>query len=368
MIAKRARTWLRGGSLMILLLGASLFRAQAQTVQFSLPSFAYDVIYLTDYVDVTTQTLKSSIPDFSGTLQTTTPNLSIYLVADAYVTLRGGSKQQVAQVVTRTFTLNGVLTISSGDLARGSTGVIQVSAYSEGPGKQALLDAVTNSGQPTAPVGTYEIDLYAYAGSFFPSPQPAARPLGQFTKIINVRASNTNEFAVTLIDPQPGASVPTTLPTFTWSSSNPTNTIFVYENLPIYHSPQEAITGIPYLKTEVGGGVSTLTYPPNAPRRLQQGKSYYWFVQTDVQTNRGTETRQSEIRLFRVQLSDPLSNNVDRLLNNLGSGIAGTYGTLLSLGWTPARVTLDGKTLSLDDLNALLGTLNEQKIKDFHVE
>jgi hypothetical protein len=162
---------------------------------------------------------------------------------------------------------------------------------------------------------------------------------------------------VTLIDPLPGAVLASLFPTFSWTSEKPEVTLFVYEKRPIHRSPEEAITGIPYLKQELSGG-QTFTYPPDAPRRLENGRSYYWFVETSVTTNRGVEKRQSEIRLFRVRLDNTLGQTVEQLFNSMGGQGAGTIGTLMQMGWLPSgSVTLDGRTLTRDELIALFNKL-----------
>jgi len=355
-----------------LIAGMSVCSSQSQ-IQITIPSFDYDVIYLTDYIDFATQKLATSIPNFSGEIVNAgSTTQTFWLRAEAKIQLSGKGVEDLATVATENITLaaGARISLSSSDLRRGSTGAIQVKAgsagYAEGAGKKSLEDAVSNSGQSTAPVGVYTIFVYAYPTPYSASPSTSSA-LGRASRTINVRNSSPNEVSVNLIDPQPGAVVPTTLPTFSWTSPNPKNTIYVYEKLPIHRSPQEAITGIPYLKKELQGA-STLTYPTDAARRLEQNKSYYWFVETEVTTDRGSEKRRSEIQLFRIVLENPLARAVERLLGNLGSNVSGTYATLQSIGWIPNKVTLDGKVLSADELNALAGQLTELNVKEARAE
>jgi hypothetical protein len=348
---------------LLLMAGSLTTFGQTYRVEINLPAFDYDVIYFTDFIDIASQKLASNIPNFSGDVRTNPSggNILIYLTADAYIQLKGKSKLLLAHVETKD------LTLSSRDLQRGSTGAISLkdgsAGYSEGPGRKELEDAISNSGITTVPVGTFSLVVK----SFLNGTPSSGADIGATTRDIVVRNSSPDEVQVNLIDPQPGATVATTLPTFSWNSPNPKVTLYVFEKLPIHRSPQEAITGIPHLKKELVG-VSTYTYPPDASRRLEQNKSYYWYVETDVTTNRSTEKRKSEPWLFRIRTEDPLARAIERLLGNLGSNVSGTYSTLQAMGWIPNKITLDGKVLTAEELTALANQLNEQSVQSVRAE
>ena len=343
-------------------IGLSTSKAQTIThVDFDLPSFNYDVIYLADFIDVTSNKLAQNIPNFSGTIRANGVG-QIMLDATALVQFKGDpSPEELVFAETEPFTINFTRTLTSSDLAAGSVSDIKIkgSPYRE---NQSLRDRIQNYAKqiPTAPVGQYILRLEAYSVT---SSGDKGTLLGSIQKIISVRNASPDEVQVNLIDPQPGAVVSTTLPTFSWTSPNPDVTLFVYEKLPIYQSLEEAITGIPFLKQEVNGP-QTFTYPANAPRRLEQNKSYVWFVQAAVTTNRQTVQRQSEVRLFRIQLDNRANQEVSDIMNGFGGSAAGTFSTLESIGWIPTgTITLDGKPVTLDDLKALVSKLTSQNIK-----
>jgi len=343
-------------------IGLSTSKAQTIThVDFDLPSFNYDVIYLADFIDVTSNKLAQNIPNFSGTIRANGVG-QIMLDATALVQFKGDpSPEELVFAETEPFTINFTRTLTSSDLAAGSVSDIKIkgSPYRE---NQSLRDRIQNYAKqiPTAPVGQYILRLEAYSVT---SSGDKGTLLGSIQKIISVRNASPDEVQVNLIDPQPGAVVSTTLPTFSWTSPNPDVTLFVYEKLPIYQSLEEAITGIPFLKQEVNGP-QTFTYPANAPRRLEQNKSYVWFVQAAVTTNRQTVQRQSEVRLFRIQLDNRANQEVSDIMNGFGGSAAGTFSTLESIGWIPTgTITLDGKPVTLDDLKALVAKLTSQNIK-----
>lgn len=341
----------------LMMFGFSNSRAQITHVDFDLPSLDYDVIYLADFIDVTSNKLASSIPNFSGTIRAD-GNGQIMLDIGASIQLRGeSSPEQLVFAETEPFTINGSRTISSSDLAAGSLSDIKIKGnpYSE---NQSLRDRITNYARefPTAPVGQYIIQMTAF--SVIGGQKGSV--LGSTQKTITVRNASPDEVQVNLIDPQPGAVIATQFPTFSWTSANPNVTLFVYEMLPVYQSLQEAVTGIPYLKQDVSGA-QTFTYPATTSRLLEQNKSYVWFVQTSVTTNRQTVQKQSEVRLFRIQLDNRADQDISNLMNDFGGNAAGTFATLQSIGWIPiGTMTLDGKPLTLDDLKALVAKLTAQ--------
>jgi hypothetical protein len=333
-------------------------RAAAQTtVEFSLQFPSYDVIYLSDFLDPTTGKISSAVPNMSFEMRTNPPGqvVNIKLEINAEIQLRGEAapeKLLTRAAVTRPFDLNGYRIITSRDLSGGLSD-IKVDDYLENESaKKKLEDHAKRF--PTAPVGTYRFTVRALSGV-------TGAELGKDEKTITVSNASASEVQVTLIDPLPGAVLASLFPTFSWTSEKPEVTLYVYEKRPVHRSPEEAITGIPYLKQTLQGA-QTFTYPADAARRLENGKGYYWFVETSVTTNRGVEKRQSEIRFFRVRLDNTLGQTVEQVFNSLGGRGAGTISTLLQMGWVPSGpVTLDGRTLSREELVALFNKLVNER-------
>ncbi|MEK6565572.1 MAG: hypothetical protein AABZ41_02580 [Bacteroidota bacterium] len=338
---------------------AAIGQTPITSVQFELPAFNYDVLYLADFIDVGTQKLASNIPDFSGSI-IPLPSGSqgqIYITAKASIQLQGDPAPiELIRVATRLFRLGpGARTFSARDLAKGSTSDIQVDDP-QTVEDRSQRDRLEKYGErfPTAPVGQYVLDIEARSGTTV---------LGRIRKTIRIRNASPDEVVVTLLDPQPGAVISSIAPTFSWSSPNPKIKLSVYEKLPVHQTPQEATTGIPYLAVELNG-LSTLTYPANAPRRLEQNRTYVWFVETEVTTNRGPVRRRSELNVFRIQLSNPQQQAVEQLFNGLGSSAQGTYATLQGIGWLPSgEISLDGKRLTRDELAGLITKTAGQSIQ-----
>ena len=344
----------------IILISLSTARAQKIThVDIDLPSLDYDVIYLGDFIDVTSNKLSKDVPNFSGTIRTNN-NVSGYIVLDitALVQLKGDpGPQELVFAETQPFFVPGTRNLTAGDLAAGSVSDIDIkgSPYRENAALRKRIEDYAKQ-LPTAPVGQYTLQFVVYDSSM-------TNVIGRVQKVVTIRNASPDEVQINLIDPQPGAVIPTTVPTFSWTSPNPKVTLFVYEKLRIHQTPQEAITGNPYLKLEVNGA-QTVTYPPDAQRRLEQNKSYVWFVEAGVTTNRQTVEKRSEVRLFRIRSTNQESQGVSDLMNNFGSAAAGTFSTLQNIGWVPTGgITLDGKPVTLDDIKSLVAKLGAQNIQ-----
>ncbi len=346
----------------IVALGFSTSRAQTITrVDFDLPSLDYDVIYLADFIDVSSNKLSSNIPNFNGTIRA---NGKGYIVLHATVLLQlkgDHGPQELVYAETEPFFINGSRSLTATDLAAGGASDIKIKGtpYRE---NQSLRDRIQNYAKqfPTAPVGQYIIQLVAFDSSNTINLGPGTQ------KTISIKNASPDEVQVNLVDPQPGAVISVTVPTFTWTSPNPDVTLYVYEKPPYYNSLEEAVNGVPYLKQEVNGP-QTFTYPAIATptaRTLWPNKSYVWYVEAAVTTNRQTVQKRSEIRLFRIQTDNRADQEVSDIMGGFGSGPAGTFSTLQSIGWTPTgTMTLDGKPLTLDDLKALVAKLTAQNIQ-----
>ncbi len=362
-IALSGLGWLFAACLMIAL--SSTARAQTIThIDFDLPSLDYDVIYLADFIDVSSNKLAKNIPNFSGSIRATgsgTGNGQIILDASAQILLKGDAGPSVlATATTKPFNVpvNGSRTISANDLAGGVTDIDIADSYENTAVRKRLEDYAATF--PTAPVGEYTLELKAW--DVTTSGTKGTTLLGTVRKVITVRNASPEEVQVNLIDPQPGATIATTLPTFSWSSPNPKVTLYVYEKLPVYQSLQEAITSVPFLKLDLDGA-QTVTFPANAQRRLEQNKEYVWFVEASVTTNRQTVVRRSEVRLFRIRLDDQQSQAVSDMMNNFGGAATGTFATLQNMGWVPTgSMTLDGRPVTLEDLKAIVAKLVAQNI------
>ncbi len=339
--------------------------ARAQSVGFDMQFPNYDVLYLSDFVDVIRQDLARNIPDVSFEIRNLAPNpLDIFVTVKATIQLRDDRRPvEMVRAWTDPFTLDGVRRFSSRDFSTATVGDIKFHSSKKSdlsPEARELLDKIQNYVKrfPTAPVGQYTFEIEAFTGT---NTSPGQR-LGGLSRTITIRNASASEVVVTLVSPEQGATVPTPFPTFSWSSEKPEVVLYVYEKLPIHRSPEEAVTGIPYLKRELRG-LSTFTYPADAERRLEIGKAYYWFVETKVFTSRGDLPRRSEIRLFRVLPGGGSMNPLLLALSTMGGDIATQLGNLIQDGWQPSGATIDGSPANVTEVNTLLQRLARENVQ-----
>ncbi|HEY4613798.1 MAG TPA: hypothetical protein VII11_12500 [Bacteroidota bacterium] len=320
----------------------------AVNVEIRLPN--YDVIYIADMFDVASGSLSNAIPNISFALSTSPPGSSrrVWMEIAARIQLRGDAvPSDLVKARTQPFDIHGNILISSRDLTRGAgtnvrifPGDVQKFSATE----TRLRDHILNF--PTAPVGTYIVQVSVYDGIF----GDTRNRLGAETKVVEVKNASASEVSITLVEPQDGATLQSVLPTFSWTAEKPRARLKVYEKLPHHQSPQEAVTGIVHLDIEVEGG--SKTYPPDA-RKLETGKTYYWFIESIITTNRGSETKQSEIRMFRVASSgaSAMLQMLERLLSTYGADLAPMVTQMQNAGiQLTGDVTRDGSRVTREDL------------------
>lgn len=332
------------------LLCVTAVSAQATKVNIDISLPNYDVIYVADMFDVASGSLSNAIPNISFSLTTSPPGSSarVFLRIVAKIQLKGDlTPINLVTAETFPFDLNGSILISSRDLARGASGVVRINpptVVKNSTLETRMKDHILNF--PTAPVGTYTIQIEVVNAL-------GGNTLGADTKTVEVKNASAGEVSITLVDPLDGAVLASVLPTFSWTAEKPTARLKVYEKLPHYQSPQEAVGGIPHLDVEVSGSV--FTYPPDG-RKLEPGKSYYWFVESVVSTNRGDQTKQSEIRLFRVMSTDitVILQMLERLFATYGGDLAATLTSMQNMGLQlSGEVTKDGVRITREELARL---------------
>ncbi len=222
---------------------------------------------------------------------------------------------------------------------------------------------------PTAPPGTYQIMM-----KVFISLRIGMLHMDAPLKRLSSHFLPHDEVFVEINEPKDGSYFNNLAPTFSWTTSEPSVRVSVYEAGVNHRSPQDALTGSnPYLilksYSENGNPAdfsgTSLTYPSNAQRQLQQDKAFVLRVEARVQTNRGPIMRPSRPVVFRIT-DDKVGKMLDNFLNTLSSDISSPYTTLRSdptdwVYWSQyGNTTLNGRTLTETDLQTLLNELAAQ--------
>jgi len=355
--------------LLAVVLSCSTAFAQNKTVKASLDFQMYDVVYLTDFVDIKNQQLNPNISGISLSMSavgTPPSELLVCVYVELHVQLRGEGDEELMHLYTNNFDMIKNPTLAANNFAKGGSGNIYIrdgmNTYVENASLRKRLEDIAAK-NPTAPPGKYTIIMQVLT---YPSIKLTDRGvpantqiLGQDAKTVTVSFSTADEVFVEINDPKNGSFFNNLAPTFSWTTGESNVTISVYEALPTQRSPQDALAGgNPCLVRNVQGQTS-LTYPSDAQRQLAQNKSYVLQVQAIVSTNRGNVMQSSLPIVFRIS-DDKIGQTLDNFLNAFSGSASATYSTLRAdpnnwIVWPPyGNITLDGSTLTETDLQSLV--------------
>ena len=342
----------------------SYARIGAPTVQATLHFTDYDVIYLTDFINPKTQNFNGNVSGISLELVNKTliitkvesqpAPLNVCVKVNVQVQLRGDPRPEwLVDGFTNNFTINGSMTLTARDFAKGGSDISNGTLKENTPLKKRITDLAQATS--TVPAGTYQIKMTVYSTDH-------SVVYGGDSKTIVIPYSALEGAFVEINDPKNGSITNNLAPTFSWTTGAPRVTVRVYEAGVNNRSPQDALTGSnPYLEKDLSG-VTTLTYPQDASRQLQDNKAYVLQIESKVSSNRGELGNFSRPVVFRIT-DDRIGRMIDNFLNTYNGDASATYSTLRAdpNNWTvwPAygNITLDGNTLTDTDLQTLINDL-----------
>ncbi|MFZ1979279.1 MAG: hypothetical protein WAV76_15085 [Bacteroidota bacterium] len=347
---------------MLMLPGLISAQSLIKSVDVNLQFTEYDVLYLTDFINVRTQTLSPNISGISMDLMVTNPaggTGNVYVAIKVMIKLQGDiSPSELVEGKTNLFSIKGgTRTLAARDFANGNSDVYIVNnGYILNDAVKTRLENLATT-ITTAPPGVYQVFMTVYNES--------GQQVGGASKTITVSISTPDQVLVEINSPTNGSFSTNLAPTFNWTTQASGVYVKVFEVGPTQHSPQDALTGSnPSLVRQLNG-VSSLTYPSDAQRQLQQEKAYVLQVSAIVTTNRGEVDQASLPVVFRIT-DDKVGQILDNFFNVLGGQPGTTYSTLRAdpndwVVWqTYGGITLDGATIMGSDLQAVLNTLSMQ--------
>jgi hypothetical protein len=318
---------------------------------------AFDMIYLNDFLDPKTQMFNVNASGISLDLNVTkdTTALSLYLEIQVIVRLRGDVRSNNLLVYGRSsnFLIKGNRTFTARDFVKGGT-LNRLGTLRETTDlKKRIIDLAQATS--TFPAGTYIIHVVVW--------DQKETKLGTATKTIVVPYSDVKGVFVEINDPKNGSFSDNIIPTFTWTTAAPSVTLRVFEAGISNRSPQDALTGNrPCLIREVSG-VTTLTYPQDAKRLLQENKAYVLQIQANVLTNRGESGNFSRPVVFRIT-DDKIGAIVENFLNARSGEASSAFSALRAepnnwVAWPDyGNITYDDNILTGTDLQNLLNEIN----------
>ena len=272
-------------------------------------------------------------------------------------TLVGQSPFELADATSKPFTLNPgtPLTFTNVDLVKDNY-IIQLDTYNFDPDNK--FDQIKTIALATgkAPAGTYEFVLKCFDAS-----NPGNVEGGTQGQIVV-----TNPSRVDLLLPINLENMSTLFPHFQWSANSDTVTLSIYQMLSSQQSPQDVVSGVPFLQQVVAG--SSFNYPPSGPgvRPLEGGKTYYWFVDVSSSATRGAGIR-SDIWSFTIGKTDTsgaTGTSSAEAAAALQSFLDGTQfeGLLSQIGTLTGTAMYDENIISLQDLIDILKNMDKSKI------
>lgn len=344
----------------------SLAKAQApgNLVDLTLSVPQTDQIYVAD-LDV--QHIKSSGVLFSATLRSLASQpISVELRMTISVALANGtSYSDIAYLLTDPIPLapRQVKVITNVDLSGSNPAIgVQQSHYNSDQVDQ-LKSVALATGKAPAGVYTFKLECLNTDG------QPVATP--QIGTIIV-----TNPSRIELALPMDQGTVSTLFPHFQWSSNVDTVVLSVYEKMPSQQSPEDVVSGVPFLRLTVPNSsspaVGSFNYPPSGPgvRPLEDGETYYWYIEVPSSSGRGNAMR-SDIWSFAVGTGDSTAivasggGNINAAataaLKKLLSATA--YSRFVSrIQMLTGQATYDGSRINTQELLDILKSMDKSKI------
>lgn len=324
--------------------------------------------------DLDIQHIKSAGVLFSATLQSLeSTQVQVKLRMVVNVTLADGtSYPDIADATTNPITLMPGQTrvITNVDLSGSDPTVSVESSHYNSDQVDQLKNVALATGK--APAGTYQFVLQCLDVNNQPVSSSA-----QGSIVV------TNPTRIELALPMDRGNVSTLFPHFQWMSNVDTVVLSVYEKLPSQQSPEDVVSGVPFLRMTVPNSSSpapgSFNYPPAGPgvRPLQDGRTYYWYVEIPSSTSRGSGIR-SDIWSFSVGSGDSTAIGGGAEAGNINSAATQALKTFLSgtsysglaarIGMLTGQATYDGTSISAQDLIDILENMDRSQVTSITVQ
>ncbi len=317
--------------------------------------------------DLDIQHIQSSGVLFSATLQSlASARIKVKLRMTVNVTLADGtSYPDIADATTNPFTLapGQVRVITNVDLSGSNPSISVESSHYNSNQLDQLKNVALATGK--APAGVYQFVLQCLDQDNMPVSEQSQG---------NIIVTNPSRIELAL--PMDQGSVSTLFPHFQWMANVDTVVLSVYEKLPSQVSPEDVVSGVPYLRMTVPNSTSpvpgSFNYPPYGPgvRPLKNGRTYYWYVQIPGSASRGSGLR-SDIWSFTIgsmdsaELGGTQGGNINSMATAaLKSFLTGTpYSYLVSqISMLTGQATYDGNEISIDELIDILKNMDRSKV------
>jgi len=297
---------------------------------------------------------------------TTTQNITLKLHFQVFAQIGNEPEELLADAWTLPFEVNQVLSFTNQDLASGRTGIKsdkdRTNVYED------KIKRVKDLAQSTGrlPAGKYrlKVDLLDLSESVLKS----------WEKVYEV----TNPSRIDLVSPGYQSEVRTQFPIFKWIAPYLKEfEIYVYEKLPGQTTPEEVVSGDKNLRWKFKTNDTQVQYPREA-LPLEDGKTYFWFVKSQISGSRGTEEIRSEIWNFNVKLGQQVTIQITpnltpqqrENLRKLRDALSGNTEliSLLDKITSDFVILINGKPATPSEIAELLDLLKNNRYEVIEIE
>ena len=289
--------------------------------------------------------------------------------ADAFLEIRGDialtngrSVQDVLYMKTKPFLLDPARTLTNLDLR--SPDLKDLYIFDENKLEALGIKGIALSGA-LLPAGIYTLHVVV-------TKILNGQPTGEMSSADIVYIFR-NPSRVELLFPMDGDRAVSPFPLFQWLYDGPSSQLAIYEKLPGQQSPEEAVSGVPVLETNVDGTV--FQYPSGGVRALQPGKTYVWRVSgRALSAGGGSEDIQSSLRSFTVSRNggvSSLSSLLDELEQALGPRYEPVFDRIREQGLaSTGSIQLNGITITTEQLRQLIEEIraNPEAVRSVQVQ
>ncbi len=280
----------------------------------------------------------------------------------------GSEKEDIfADVWSSSFKVDRILSFTNQDLASGRTGIKsdkdRTRIYED------KIKRIKEIAQSTGklPAGTYRFLIQILNAS-------ETYILDTWEKIYEITAPSR----IDLVSPGYQSEVRTQFPIFKWIAPYLKEfEIYVYEKLPSQATPEEVVSGDKNLRWKFKTNDTQIQYPREA-LPLEDGKTYFWFVKSQIYGSRGTEEIRSEIWSFNIKLGQSITpqitltpeqaRNLRELINVLNQSGNTEIASLLSKISSDLVILINGRPATSSELAEILELLKSNRYEVIEIE
>lgn len=348
--------------ILILLIFPVLTFGQGVRIQVSAPA-TLDQVNIAD-LDVSRL---NDLPLLFSVIITSDSTVSVKLHFQVFAKVGGEQEDIFADAWSLPFKVNKILSFTNQDLASGRIGI--KSDKNKTQIYEDKIKRIKEVAQSTGklPAGTYRF-LIQILG------EDELSILDSWEKVYEITVPSR----IDLVLPGYQSEVRTQFPIFKWIAPYLKDfEIYVYEKLPNQETPEEVVSGDKNLRWKFKTNDTQVQYPREA-LPLEDSKTYFWFVKSQIYGSRGAEEIRSEIWNFTVKLGQPVTTkmtltpeqakNLKELIDALNQSGNAEIASLLSKITSELVILINGRPATPSEFTEILEILKNNRYEILEIE